>query len=328
MKLASVEKIKEVIAHPNADRLDLVKILGYQLVTEKGLYQAGDFVIYIQPDTVLPAQPWAETYRKYSPKRVKAVRLRGEWSDGIAVPLENVGFGDNPEWFEGRDLSDLIGVVKYEPPVPQELNAIGHLPFGIPKTDEERWENLKEEELQYGELADITLKVDGQSCSFYYNIEEDKFGCLGRTLEFDTDAQNNYTAHINKLNIKDKLINYCKKHNVSLCLRGESYGQGIQAFEANPHSKKQKNIAFFSVYNITDRKYERKNDAFYFINVCEELNFPTVDVVEKNIVLSPELINKYSQELKELRGQLFEGVVVNTTQNSYKIINKNYDSNK
>lgn len=334
MKLASVEQIKEIIPHPNADRLDLVKILGYQLVTEKGLHRAEDIVIYIQPDTILPKEEWAETYRKYSPKRVKAVKLRGEWSEGLCLSMEKFLEVVNKKIYKaedfniGDDVSELLNVTKYEPPVPQELNAVGRLPLGIPKTDEERWENLKEEQLQFGKVADITLKVDGQSCSFYYDLEQDKFGVLGRTLEFDDEASNNYTAHIKRYNIKDKLIEYCKEYGVSLCLRGESYGQGIQAFDANPHAKKEKGIAFFSVFNIKTREYERKGDRHYFRNVCVELDLPTVDIVEENVVLSQELIDKYSKELKKLNGSLFEGVVVNTDTGTYKIINKNYDSQK
>ena len=262
---------------------------------------------------------------------MKAVKLRKEWSEGIVVTFEQLrgtGFDLLNGLYEGLDVAEVIDITKYEPPVHQELNAIGGLPLGIPKTDEERWENLPESALQYGKVVDVTLKVDGQSCSFYYDLENDKFGTLGRKLEFEEEATNNYTAHIERLNIKEKLIEYCKEYGASLCLRGESYGQGIQAFETNPHAKEEKGIAFFSVYNIGTRRYERKGDRHYFTNVCAELDLPTVDILGENAILSQELIDKYSKELKKVNGKLFEGVVINTDIGTYKIINKNYDSQK
>lgn len=90
MKIASIEKLISVEPHPNADRLDIVKVLGYQCVTERGLHNAGDLIVYIQPDSVLPEDAeWAESYRKYSPKRIKAVKLRGEWSEGVIFPMKD-----------------------------------------------------------------------------------------------------------------------------------------------------------------------------------------------------------------------------------------------
>lgn len=87
--IASIEKIISVVPHPNADRLDLVKVLGYQCVTERGLHTAGDLIVYIQPDSVLPVDAeWAETYRKYSPTRIKCVKLRGEFSEGVLLPMK------------------------------------------------------------------------------------------------------------------------------------------------------------------------------------------------------------------------------------------------
>lgn len=92
MKLATIEKIDELIPHPNADKLEICKVLGFQCVVPKGLHKQGDIVVYIQTDTVLPKdQEWAEEYLKYSPKRTKAVRLRGEWSEGIVAPLSKFG---------------------------------------------------------------------------------------------------------------------------------------------------------------------------------------------------------------------------------------------
>jgi len=328
MKLASIEQIKEVKEHPNADRLELVTILGYQLVCEKGLHKVDDIVIYIQPDTVLPQEEWAETYRKYSPKRIKCVKLRGEFSEGIAVRQDQINFGFG-QMEIGTEVSNLLGVTKYEPPIPQDLSAKRLLPFNIPVTDEERWENL-DNKIPYGELCDVTLKVDGQSWSMYYNIEKDEFGILGRRFEFKDDVVNNYTNHLKRYPcMKENFIQFCKDNNASLCLRGESYGPGIQAFNANPHSKNSYGLAIFSVWNMDEKRYMRRHDALYFRNVAESLGLNTVPFLEVGVPITHELIEKYSVGSKRLlNGNMFEGVVINHAQGSFKVINKHYDSGK
>ena len=59
MKLASIETIKELFPHPNADRLELAKILGWQAIVEKGKHQPGDRVVFVVIDTILPQAPWS-----------------------------------------------------------------------------------------------------------------------------------------------------------------------------------------------------------------------------------------------------------------------------
>ena len=66
---ASVELISRITTHPNADKLDLAQILGFQCVVQRNAYKAGDKIIYIRPDAELPLEPWAEEYRNYSPKQ-------------------------------------------------------------------------------------------------------------------------------------------------------------------------------------------------------------------------------------------------------------------
>jgi hypothetical protein len=84
----------------------------------------------------------------------------------------------------------------------------------------------------------------------------------------------------------------------------------------------------FSTYLINERRYARKGEPLYFLTIAGQLGLPTVDVVEKDVVLTKELIEKYSSGIKELNGKPFEGVVVQHSRGSFKIINKHYDSQK
>lgn len=187
-------------------------------------------------------------------------------------------------------------------------------------------ENLGDK-IPYGEKVDIDLKIDGQSATYGYKVDEDRFFITGRRFEIDHESENRYSVHVEK--VKEKIINYCKKHNVSLAFRGESYGNGIQSHKLNPHSSKPHSLAIFSVWNIDERKYENKDSKHYYENACKEIGLDTVDMLEKDVILTEELIKKYSVDLKKLpNGNYFEGVVVKYTNGSFKIINKYYDSNK
>lgn len=307
MKLASIEKILDVRKHPKADRLDIVKVLGYQLVTQKDLYQPGDYIIYVQPDTVLPIDDWTEGYRKYAPNRIRCIQLKGEYSEGILVPLdlvEHLTGTLKPEDHIGVEISHVIGVTKYEPPIPQDLTAERYSP--LPQTDEERWENLIDK-LPFGEVVDVTLKIDGSSTSGSYFLEEKLYTVSGRVLEFKVETTNNYTVLTEKFSLKEKLTKFCEENQESLSIRGEVYGKGIQSSINNPSSQEEKSFAVFSVYNIKEAKEMEKGSKYYFDNICKELELPTVPFIERDVVLTKELIQKYSVDLKELDGKLFEG---------------------
>ena len=329
-KIASVEKISKVSKHPNADLLDIVKVLGYNLVTRKDLYKEGDIAIYIQPDNILPEEPWADDFRKYSPKRIKACKLRGEWSEGILVSKELI-----PEYEHlfteekiGMDVSEILGVVHYEPPSPQNLQAkTSILPFQTPKTDEERWENI-ENKLPYGEVVDVTLKIDGSSVTYYYDLDSDTFGVCSRSMELKLDCENNYTKVIPIYNIEEKLKNFCKEIGKSLMLRGEVYGNGINQHKNNSDARNPLSLAIYNVWSISERKYFSPESELYFENVCKKLEIPHVPILEKSVTLTPELVQKYSVDMKNLNGKPFEGVVVKHSKGSFKIINKDYDSRK
>lgn len=332
--LATIERISEILPHSNADKLLVAKVRGYNIIVPKDKYSVGDIVVLIHPDSCLPEKSWAETFKKYAPKRVKALKIRGEFSFGIIISPNEVF---SPEFIEdqfgdfsssiGEEVGHLIGILKYEQPQPQELNAKGNLPHGIFKTDEDRVQSLKN--IPFGELCDCAVKLDGQSSTFYCKKVGDKWqtGICSRSLEIKTDCVNRFTRVNEKYGILDKLLVFCQKHNKSLALRGEIYGDGVQNFPTNPHAKSPLSWACFSVLDLDSLQYHLIDSGFYFTKVCAELDLPTVPIVEENVVLTPEILDKY-QKLDTLNGQLFEGVVFNTAKTSFKCINLNYDQKK
>jgi RNA ligase (TIGR02306 family) len=321
MKIASIEKVVGITRHPNADKLEFATVLGYQCIVPKGLYAVDDLVILIQPDTVLPETEWSAIYRKFSKKRVKAIRLRGEWSFGIVEQLSLLP--PHTEMLEGTEVAELLDIIKYEPPLPSSLDAKGGLPYNLSKTDEERYQNLSIEDF-LGKTVDITLKVDGQSFTAYY--KDGEFGVCGRTMEYKLEAHNNYTDHVTRYDLESKLRAFCTQHQVNIALRGESYGKGIQASKVNYHAQLDKGLFFFSVWLMDEFRYAQKGDKFYYLDVCAEMGLPTVPLLHRDSILTADLIKKYDEELEEIEGHLFEGVVIVGEDFSFKVINKNYDS--
>jgi RNA ligase (TIGR02306 family) len=282
--------------------------------------------VLIQPDTVLPDKPWAEMFKKRS-SRTKAIKLRNVWSFGIIMPL-STWFTDNIP-VVGDEVSDLIGVTKYEAPQPQQLDAKGLLPHGLSKTDEERYQNILD--LPFGETVDVTLKIDGQSATFYCyknrQTGEWHTGICSRSLELKPECLNNYTRINLKYDILSKLLNYCSFRDVSLALRGEIYGNGIQAHANNPHAKLPLDFAAFNVYNFDAFSYERPQNDHYYQKVCRCISVPEVDLIERT-TLTKELIKEYSEEMTEINGKSFEGVVIKHSLGSFKVINMSYDDRK
>jgi RNA ligase (TIGR02306 family) len=326
--LAEIELIKEVITHPDADRLDIVKVKGFPAIVSRGAFKVDDKVLFIYPDTVLPESPWAEFYKKFNKKRVKAQKLRGIWSFGIVVSLEDVGLDDS--FNVGDDVSSL-GITKYIAPVPQVYGGVGGLPVNLPKTDEIMFQNIDISKY-FGKKVDVTLKIDGSSWTAYCIRDEKepdgfRFGITGRSVDFDVDKENIYTVHNKVYDVENVLKSFCIENDVSLAIRGEVYGQGLQKSSNNPHSKLKIDLALYSVFNFDEMKYERTESKYYIFKVAKLLNMKTVPMVEEGVEFNQELIDKYLTP-KKLNGQSFEGVVINTEEDSFKIINMDYDSRK
>lgn len=327
MKLATIEKIISVDKHPNADALDLVKVLNYACIVKRNEFGVGDRVLFIHPDTVLPEVEWSAMYRARS-NRVKAIKLRGSWSFGIVEPLSRHPLIQGGDLVEGTEVSGILGVTKYEPPLPQSLDAAGNMPFGIPKTDEERYQSLTD--IPYGKTVDVSLKIDGQSCSIFAVNHGSGWvtGICSRSLLLKPECLNNYTRAAARYDLVNKVLAYAQKHNVNICLRGEVFGAGVQAFDNNPHSKGAIDFALFSVFYVDKMTYAGKNDPHYFVNVGKELGVPIVPILESGVVLTHELVKKYDEDLSVVNGQSFEGVVIKGEDFSFKVINKAYDSKK
>lgn len=99
----------ELLNHPNADTLSIVKVYGYQVCVRTEDWLGKTTACYLPPDTICPDTPPFEFLG--TNKRIKAKKLRGVVSFGLLMPCpEGMHVGD--------DAYEYYGLTHYNPPEP------------------------------------------------------------------------------------------------------------------------------------------------------------------------------------------------------------------
>src|SRR3954468_14458051 len=230
--LASIQTVNGVEPIPNADAIEKIRVLGWWVVVKKGEHRAGDPVVYCEIDSLLPERPEFEFLRASSFKpaqtdpeggvvlpagfRVKTVKLRGQVSQGICFPLSVLPPGAPTE--EGADVTELLGVRKWEPPLPVGMGGKvkGGFPGFLPKTDETRVQVLESVlERHRGKTFAVTEKLDGTSFTAF--IREGVFGVCSRNLWMDeTDESNLLVRVARRLKLEERLREACGQRGIDL----------------------------------------------------------------------------------------------------------------
>jgi RNA ligase (TIGR02306 family) len=166
-KLVTVRRVDAIDPIEGADAIEVATIEGWKVVTKKGEFKVGDDAVYFEIDSFLPTgnPAWqflvdksSRSFNGVAGHRLRTVKLRGQVSQGLVLPLRALpavtDFFDNTR-FDGAsardfDLSDILGIVKWEQELPAELagRAAGVFPSYIPKTDQERAQNLRDDIFQ------------------------------------------------------------------------------------------------------------------------------------------------------------------------------------
>ena len=170
-KLVSIQAIDAIAPIAGADNIMQARVMGWTVVVKKGEFAPGDRCVFFEIDSVLPDGPaWSEFMRPRG-FRVRTLKLRGVLSQGLALPVSILG-GEAADPGAGPgdlgDLRDRLGVVKYEPALPDAREVAGPFPSRVPKTDEIRLQSALGvlDELAGRELY-VTTKLDGTSATFF-----------------------------------------------------------------------------------------------------------------------------------------------------------------
>ncbi len=286
-KLASIQRVLSISPIANADAIELVKINGWQCVAKKGEFQVGDLGLYFEIDSIPPdVQPcrflWqpkpkldssgvaipAEPIARPEKFRIRTLKLRGELSQGLLMPLAEFGLSGV---VEGQDLTETLGVAKYEPPPPEGMGEFrAFYPSFIPKTDEIRVQSEPRvlDELR-GQPYVSTQKYDGTSSTFCIDPRDGSFHACGRNLSI-SPGDNLYWRAARKYDLEAKL-----RRHPHMVVQGEIVGPGVQK---NRLGLKETSLFAFSVFDIAAARFLDHDAARSFLAT---IDIPAVDVIEE-----------------------------------------------
>lgn len=258
-KLARIAQITDIKPIEGADAIECAVVdNGWNVVVKKGEYQKNDIAIYCEVDSWIPHElaPFLSKgqepreYNEVKGERLRTVKLRGQISQGLLLPIqvaEERGLLPLVPLHRaiGHPMTVPLGIQKYEPPIPACLGGDikGAFPSFIPKTDQERCQNLHDEIFSehYEESYEVTIKLDGTSCTIYY--KDGQVGVCGRNWELKETEGNTLW----KCAREQGIIEGLEKLGRNLAIQGEVIGEGIQK---NQEKIKGQKFFIFDVFDI------------------------------------------------------------------------------
>jgi len=327
--LASIQKVISVSKIENADNLEKVKVLGWNVVAKRGEFQPGDYCFYIEIDSIVPDRPEFEFLRNKN-FRIKTIRLRGEISQGIVFPISTFGLPMNIPLAEGTDVTEYLGVKKYEKPIPPEMSGVirGNFPSFVPRTDETRIQSVPD---VLHELKNVvcysTVKMDGTSAT--YIIKDGDFQVCSRNTSFKLTDENKGNIYI-ELGKKYDLENKMKALGRNIAIQGEICGPKIQK---NRMNLPEIDLFVFNVYDIDNARYLDLGDMGDIVNSLDLKMVPLIECFVFDFKSVDDVL-KYAEGNYRGTNNRREGVVIRPIQEmhsralkgrmSFKALNNQY----
>ena len=292
---------------PETTMIEIARIGDYRSIVRKGMYQDGDMVAYIPEASIVPDDILEEMELKgklsgSAGNRVKAIRLRGVVSQGLVYPM--------PTYREGEEVSELLGITKYVPPIP--ANMAGEVWNAMGKTLHYDIENIKKypDVLEEGEQVVATEKLHGTFCQMgFYRGESivTSKGLGGRGLALKENEKNIGNLYVKmRSKYSDQLDKLRVEHGVdTFYVCGEIFGKGVQDLA---YDVTEPCFRVFDVY-VGERSQGR------FLNYDEMLEFvgdkfETVPMVFKGKFSKGELVELMTDGSSMIARHMREGVVI------------------
>lgn len=352
-QLATIRTVASTRPIQGADRIEVAQVDGWECVVKKGEFEVGQQIVYVEVDSVMPERPEFEFLRDRK-FRVRTIKLRGQVSQGLVLPLDILPAGN---YKLGDDVTELLGVTKYDPEAQQEAlllakqpetpaNPIakflmrfkwyrrlfmkpkrkGGFPDWIVKTDETRIQNLTtlfDIESKKGTQFSVTEKVDGQSATYFLqkvSRRKYEFGVCSRNIRLGTPDNSSYWKIARKYDIENVLKKLVGEYQ-TIVLQGEICGDGIQGNKYR--------ISGYDLFAFNLIYPDHKCTTAEIKEVLAPFGIKSVPIVEEGKVL-PETIAElveYSKGKSVVRKeQKREGVVMRNVQSgiSFKVINPDF----
>ena len=282
--MATVRVIDSILPIPDADSIECAVIGGWKVVTKKGEYRPGDLAVYCEIDSWIPHElaPFLskgepKEYNGVKGERLRTVRLRKQLSQGLLLPYSIVG----RIAAEGEDVSESLNIQKWEAPVSPQLagQVKGNFPSQIPKTDQERVQNLKRElETHDSVLFEVTEKMEGSSMTCY--LIDGEFGVCSRNMDLKRDENNTFWKVAIEGDIEQKLRAYGADN---IAIQGELIGPGIQG---NIYKLLSHRFKVFDVYDIQEGYYLLPEERKAFVDA---IGLKHVPVLGTHLLVDPDI---------------------------------------
>lgn len=269
--------------------------------------EVGQGVTVFLQDALLPPGDERWAFMEKHKWRVRMARFKGVPSECLIVP----GAPDMPL---GTDMSDVLGVTKYEKPIPASMagDAVGAFPSFIPKTDEPNFQTVPEfvARLAEGEWY-ASEKADGTSCTVW-NDDAGMHVCSRNweLREFTASGASNVYWRTARKYGMERLPR-------GLALQFEIVGPGIQG---NQMGLKDLEVRAFTIYHFGG--FYQYGDKGYMpraklIDVCRELEIPLVQGIDhaQRAYTTDELRNL--AEIIYPNGKPGEGIVIRANDSSW-----------
>lgn len=265
-KLASIQEVHNIVAFEKANTCEVAQILGYDVLVTKGQFKTGDKVVYLENDSVPPDDHrfrnlWSKGDPRARPNRfyLKPKKFFDRTCLGVALPINL--FPEFAMTHIGYDVTDYLGVEKYEPPTSDNELRRYNFPSWIPKTDETRLQSepsLLKEILNEPFVA--TIKYDGTSATYSLDHTNDTFISCSRNFIVQDGV---YVDIAKELDIEKKLRQrkYCY-----YALQGEICGPKIGGNLLELSAPK---LFVFNVFDLQKREYLKHNHALDVIHDLE-----------------------------------------------------------
>lgn len=330
-KLASIRQIAEINPIEGADAIEVATVDGWKVVIKKGEYAVGALVVYLEIDSWVPTElaPFLSKgqepreYNGVKGERLRTVKLRGQISQGLLLPVEwhgdrdkfpcilafkhEDGIGFYRQVTPGDDVTEALNIQKWESVLPAQLAgmAAGLFPTSlIPKTDQERIQNCFGEiqkkayrfltqkvwnaETQVLEEHPVEIPKGFREPTYEVTMKLDGSSCTIFRWEDELRVcSRNLELKIVDENSDNAFVAMAlqigDRIRNGMAVQGELMGPGIQG---NREGFTQPRFFVFDVYDINDGDYYEPVDRRY---ICRQLDLEQVPVLGENWIAPPSV---------------------------------------
>jgi RNA ligase (TIGR02306 family) len=313
-KLATIRKIAAIEPIEGADAIEVAVVDGWKVVVKKGEFQVDSLACYVEIDAWIPTELAPFLSKGKEPRefegvkgeRLRTVKLRGQLSQGLLLHMDALNLGEFVATLsdETNDVTELLGILKWERPMNAQLAGMarGNFPSAVPKTDQERIQNLTRSFDEFMlDTWSVTEKLDGSSCTFYLD-DEDVFHVCSRNLDLKEDDANSFWKVARKFQIEDIMRRNFMK---GMAIQGEMIGEGIQGNQY----KTQLDFYVYDMYNTHTGQYIL---PIQLKAACERLGLKHVPILAEDISLVGESVSgilAQAEGKSELNASEREGLV-------------------